>query len=376
MSCSGTDGSGQLGTGQGGGKLVPTRVAGTWNLVAVGDGSVCARDLAGAVWCWGENGFGQVGDGTIDPKQKPEFVVAGAVDGALAVGSDHACARTEANPNAQISCWGSNSLGELGTGTAGYRELTPQAVINQINPVMLTAGTHTCALTPGEVLNCWGSNRNGQIASPTDTSPHSTPIYLPATWGMIAAGNAHTCGLRTSIPGNLECWGDNRRGQRGSSVMPGPAPVMGGIKTVVLGDDHSCAITTADRLHCWGANTEGQVGDDSLTDRAMPRPIGTAFWQDLALGRRHTCGLQFGGPDGGSLWCWGDNGHGQFGNGTRVDAKAPTRIGSELWTDIAAGGDETCATKIDGSLWCWGANAAGQIGDGTAWTLELVRIAP
>ncbi|MBA3457403.1 MAG: hypothetical protein H0T42_30260, partial [Deltaproteobacteria bacterium] len=181
--CAGTDGAGQLGSGTGGSKVAHTQVPGTWRNVAVGSRSVCARDQDGAVWCWGANNAGQLGDGTYVAKQRPEYIVTGVVDRPLALGTDHTCAQTEgADP--VIRCWGLNGAGQLGNGTSSNSDPSVKRVTTLSHPLQLAAGTHTCAVTTGDILNCWGSNSKGQLGfmpPPDPRTPYPNPVLLPAT---------------------------------------------------------------------------------------------------------------------------------------------------------------------------------------------------
>lgn len=369
--CAGSNGAGQLGDGTGGGKPAPVQVAGAWELVDVGGSTACARDTTGALQCWGHNSDGELADTTVQPRHRPQFVIANALE--FAVGSGHACAETPAG-NGTVYCWGKNHRRQLGTGTASDRELSVVAS-GFTNPIALVAGTHTCASAASGSLFCWGSNSHGQLGLAADDFSHPLSPMMPSVGvfsSRTAAGLAHTCDILSSD--DLQCWGDNQFGQRGTvAAGTGPLPVAGGIRAISLGDNHSCAITTSAGLACWGANSQGQVGDAGTTDRATPRPIGVASWKSIALGRSHSCGRQL--DD--SLWCWGDNARGQLGDGTRTDRGVPTRIGTATdWSFVAAGGDETCALKADQTLWCWGANVSGQIGDGSAWTPTFVRVEP
>jgi len=375
--CAGSDGSGQLGSGTGGARLAPTQVDGTWSTVDVGDHSVCARDAVGAVHCWGLNADGQLADGTIHPQQRPQFVVDGAIDGALAVGQFHACAATGTSPSV-VSCWGLNDLGQVGAGPGADPEVVEVTPTSIMAPREIAAGSHTCAITFGSGrLSCWGPNDKGQLGTTPDQISHPLPEPEPAMndWRAISAGPEHTCGIR-GTSNSVYCWGSDRSGQLGHDMGPGPALVSNMMAAVELGGSHTCAIMTDDQMRCWGANADGQLGDRTTALAQLPRPIGGAtqlFWERFALGSNHTCGVTF----GHELYCWGDNAWGQLGDGTRIDRNEPTRIGDAVdWDFVAAGGNETCARKTDGSLWCWGDNAFGQIGNGSAWSPTFVAVLP
>ncbi len=197
-----------------------------------------------------------------------------------------------------------------------------------------------------------------------------------------------------------------------------------GVVAIAAGYGHSCAIVRGGELYCWGSNARGELGDPSFSDNALvPRRIGTdSDWTDIAVGGRYFGGGPIGfscGIRGGELYCWGKNENGELGNGTMVDADAPTpvgtgtdwfrvvgswahahglrgagelwswgegvanglgndmdqpspmRVGTALWREVSAGTDHGCGIQMDGSLWCWGNGLNGALALGTGRTYEL-----
>ena len=122
---------------------------------------------------------------------------------------------------------------------------------------------------------------------------------------------------------------------------------------------HRLALKKGDRLYAWGDNSHGNLGDGTTTDRTMPAFIGTDY-SVIAAGPSHSLALK----SDGSLWAWGNNSHGQLGDGTNTDQLEPIFIGSG-YKAISAGSLHSLALKNDGSLWAWGYNSQGQLGDGT-----------
>ena len=125
----------------------------------------------------------------------------------------------------------------------------------------------------------------------------------------------------------------------------------------------SLSVRSDGSLWGWGRNHHGQLGDGTDIDRRVPTRIGTASdWQAVAAVIHHSLALK----TDGSLWAWGDNEYGQLGDGTDIDRRVPTRIGTASdWQVVAAGHHHSLALKTDGSLWTWGRNQYGQLGDGT-----------
>jgi alpha-tubulin suppressor-like RCC1 family protein len=115
-------------------------------------------------------------------------------------------------------------------------------------------------------------------------------------------------------------------------------------------------------LWAWGANPEGQFGNNSSVSNGIPAQIGSNDWRIVAAGFLHTVALK----NDGSLWTWGGGSGGQLGYTTNLSVNPPTQIGSDHdWKAVDAGSVHTVALKNDGTLWTWGNNFAGQLGDGS-----------
>ena len=117
-------------------------------------------------------------------------------------------------------------------------------------------------------------------------------------------------------------------------------------------------------IYAWGANHFGQFGNGTTipSTSPVPGPAGTG-WTQVAAGGAHACGVRI----DGTLWCWGWNNDGQLGNGTATDSSVPVQeaTGATDWTQVAAGSRHSCGIRGTGTLWCWGWNAYGELGDGT-----------
>ena len=179
------------------------------------------------------------------------------------------------------------------------------------------------------------------------------------------AGWNHTCGLTAS--GRLHCWGLNASGQLGDGSQVDrltPTQVSGTFQALATGAEHTCGISE-NALLCWGDNAAGQLGIGSAAGhhpfpqpvRGLPSPP-----RALAAGAVHTCALLAGGV----AYCWGQNLHGQLGDGTTENSPIPVQVsGAERFVSLHAGGAVTCGFTGDGREYCWGMNQGGQLGDGT-----------
>ncbi len=373
VQCWGCNFSGQLGDGTTTNRCTPVAVSGLASgvvAVAAGGSHTCALTSAGGVQCWGNNWYGQLGDGTTTHRSTP-VAVSGLASGVVAVaaGGWHTCALTSAGG---VQCWGFNWYGQLGDGMTTHRS-TPVAVSGLASGVaaVTAGGEHTCALTSAGGVQCWGYNLYGQLGDGTETNRY-TPVAvsgLASGVAAVAAGDGHTCAVTSA--GGVQCWGRNYYGQLGDGTWtnhPTPVAVVGlasGVAAVAAGEEHTCAVTSAGGVQCWGCNFSGQLGDGTTTNRCTPVAVSglASGVVAVAAGGSHTCAL----TSAGGVLCWGDNVYGQLGDGTTTHRSTPVAV-SGLASGVlavAAGRHHTCALTSAGGVQCWGDNGYGQLGDGT-----------
>lgn len=342
----------------------------------------CANE-GGVLYCWGQNGDGQIGDGT-QRNASSRHAVMGLGDLAdlatVGLGQFTTCA---CRRDGTAWCWGRNLEGELGTGAASATSTRPVQVPGITDCVQITGGAnHTCARHADGTVSCWGSNASGQLgqlpSNVTTTCTQSSGAKVPCLTSPaqvpnlsnvadVGAGEQHTCVRKTDR--TVACWGDNARGQLGdgtTTARAAPAAVIGlgtDIVELAVGRFFSCARHATGKVSCWGGNGSGQVGDGTTVDAIRPADLaGFNDVRQLGLGRDHGCLLR----DGATVWCWGGNAFGQLGNATNDGSLTPVRVtGLGGIQTIAVGSVHSCARSTTGQVSCWGENVVNELGDGT-----------
>ena len=378
----------------------------TFRQVVAGDAHSCGLTTAGAAYCWGDNSSGQLG---IDPEAagtactggwcgRPVPVAGRQAFRQLSARDGHTCGVTT---NDRLYCWGDNRFGMLGDGTTTGRRrptrIAPELSFRQVS----TGNLHTCAVTTGGAAYCWGHNQAGALGTGL-LGQTITPVRVARNllFGQVSAGYQFTCGVTTDH--RPFCWGLNADGQLGIGSNGGPEQcftgdgsqacatrptrVAGGhgMREVTTGDGYACGVTTADVALCWGTNADGQLGwggtdGPELCWEIVPcslrpaRVAGGLSFRQISAGNHHTCGV----TAEWAAYCWGQDYAGALGTGAYTGEECPTdpspcgaaplRVkGDRLYRQVGPGSRfHTCAVTLAGRAFCWGDNSSGQLGDGT-----------
>jgi alpha-tubulin suppressor-like RCC1 family protein len=356
-------------------QVTPSAVVGLTDTVAVSVSRVhtCVLKANGAIACWGNNTDGQVGDGSVGGVKLVAVTAQGGGTGLLtdvvklSASYSHTCALKK---DKTVTCWGDNKYGQLGDGTTTTRIISA-AVTGLTDVAALTVGWgHTCALKIDGSVVCWGYNGNGQLGNGIETQYQTIPTAVIGLTGAVAqlsAGNSHTCALQTN--GSVFCWGSGpANGTWQNQTTPTAVIGLTGTATqLIAGYDHTCAVLETDgSVACWG--NIGLLGSGTPQSQSTPTVvIGLAgAVTQLSAGYAHTCAVL---KKDGSVVCWGYNYNGQLGNGSTTQSFAPTPvIGlTDAVTQLSTNWTHTCAVlKTDGSLVCWGQNDYGQLGGSPA----------
>jgi alpha-tubulin suppressor-like RCC1 family protein len=323
----------------------------------------CALLSTGGVRCWGDNEKGQLGNNTQEPSTVPvdaQGLAAAAVGVGAGVG--HSCALMEGGG---VKCWGDNYYGQIGDGTNLWKFVPTDVIGLAGSAVGLSLGEeYSCALMAEGGAMCWGDNRYGQLGDGTTTAQTAPVAVQGLSEGAadLAAGNSHTCAVMRA--GSVRCWGDGT--VTGSTVAVDTAGLADAAAAVAAGNGHTCALLRDGGVQCWGYNAGGQLGIGTTDDSLVPVSVtGLASAASaVTAGYWHTCALLV----TGAVACWGMNDSGQLGPAASTPMNlVPVEVSGlpSAAVALAAGGSFTCAITSEGALLCWGDNASGQLGNGT-----------
>ncbi|HWU21219.1 MAG TPA: cutinase family protein, partial [Nocardioides sp.] len=270
--CWGLNNYGQTGRPASKAVLSPQRIGtgSDWRQVAVGWSHACAVRATGQLYCWGQNLRGQLGLGTTGAAHAtPAVVGVGRSWVSVVAAGWHTCGIRR---NGSAWCWGDNTFGALGDGTT-QRRTRPAEVAGGTHWLSLSASWNdTCGVDPAGGMYCWGRNWNGELGDGT-TRASSVPVRIGAArlWLTVAAGEGGACAL--DIDGNPWCWGSNRYGQTGTSgpaTLAPTAPAAPDDQSQISGAWFShCSVQVS--VSCWGDPSLGQLGSAPVQSRTAPR---------------------------------------------------------------------------------------------------------
>jgi alpha-tubulin suppressor-like RCC1 family protein len=354
---------------------LPTRAL----AISSGAGSSYALLSDGRLWAWGQNSFGELGDGTTVGRATPGPVL--ELQNVLSVaGSGHHILAIDRQGIPWT--WGANAFGQLGSDDdldndsdlpplPGSDITTPERIIGLSRVARIAGGAqHSLALDLDGVVWSWGGGYHGQLGDGTFLN-RITPLPLTNLTGAvrIAAGGWHSLVLKQD--GTVWSWGRNDSGQLGdgglvSQAVPVRVGGLGQIVDIAAGLTHSLALGADGSVWAWGGNKHGQLGENGLSDRNTPGRVGGLSGDRvvaLAAGGWHSLALK----SDGSVWTWGRGDFGQLGNGVGASQSEPQPVLTVSGAAAVAGGrTHSMALKADGTVWCWGNNEYGQLGDGEA----------
>ncbi|MBS1963657.1 MAG: hypothetical protein JST04_15690 [Bdellovibrionales bacterium] len=422
-------GGGYVGNGSFSGSIVPAyvKIDGATDLtgvaqIAMGYNTSCAVLTDGSMRCWGDNSFGQFGNGSTLSDDYATGIPTGITAAAFAnPGFLSTCALLQ---NGSVKCWGDNGIGELGTGNLSS-SLTPVAVGGITSAISLTgyadrcviendrtkcwgpAGGHhgdfgtedvvpaqaypgvanavqvettesgECARLANGAVQCFGWTGNqGELGPVNQPGYATTPETIAGITTAIQIATAEHTACALLANGTIKCWGAGDVGQRGDNdiSMNFNVTTVSGIANatqITGGRAYFCARLADATAKCWGKNDVGQLGTGDTVDQLVPFTVPLSDIASIYASHRggqHTCAVL----TDGTARCWGKNTNGKLGDGTQTDRPAPALVvGLRNVVGMALGLNHTCALISDGTLSCWGANGRGQLGDGTTTGHDL-----
>jgi len=324
-----------------------------------GDFHTCGVTSDGKGYCWGENVWGELGNGAVGGSRlQPSPVAGGLTWTRIEAASIGTCGLTT---DGTAYCWGANNVNQLGDGLSFAQEPqrgTPGPVLTSVHFTQLANFNGApCALDASSTAWCWGWNDNSRLGA-GNVAPLAPIVGLGGnTWRFLAEGQNDNCGVTTA--GVARCFGVI------DGQVVGASPVY---TSMTVGHFHACGLDAAGSAWCSGANDQGQFGNGttstSVHPAAVPAASGMTF-VSIASGLNSVCGL----TPSGDIYCWGNNDHGELGNATMTSSTVPVKVsGSLTYTSLARGYFHFCATGTDAGVYCWGNNQFGQLGDGTTQT--------
>ena len=337
----------------------------------IGQGHIVTIKSDGTLWGWGYSGYGQLGSvslSNVSPLQlSPDSNWIKIFNGY----NNFFILKN----NGSLWGVGQGDYGLLGNGSTTQTNTTLQQIGTATNWQKISASTDmTIGLKTDGTIWGWGQNDQYEMGNNTCCANQLTPIQIGSAnhWVDIETSRgASVFALKND--GTIWGWGLNLGGLLAdNTVMARSVPTQLNTDTdwasIHVGAAHILALKTNGTLWSWGGGEYGQTGDGLSPSlyRSYPRQVGTDTWSKVFAGWKVSFGIK---PDG-TLWAWGRNDVGQLGIGNTTNQFSPVQVGTDTdWVDVVSGGagnDQfTIATKSDGTVWAWGDNQGGQYGNGT-----------
>jgi alpha-tubulin suppressor-like RCC1 family protein len=368
VECWGDETAGEIGNGTQGSTQGPTQTQNSpatvvqsggevWvshaTAVAVGRGNdnglegdhSCALVPTGGIDCWGDNQYGELGDGSTTNSSTPVPVAGISNATAVSSGDRQSCALLSTG---QIECWGL-----LSSAPAPVQRITNATAI-------AITDTHSCALLSTKHVECWGEDGLGQLGNGLGEhlvgaaqmfvrySPTEVPGISNAT--QVAVGGNSSCARLAT--GRIECWGSNYDGELGlgngtatgpqtcgilaakgpCSTKPAPVAGISSALSISLSANHSCAVLSSHGVDCWGFNKQGSLGIGTQAGSqtcpggdpcsTTPTPVvGITSAVAVSAGDSYSCAIL----SSGLIKCWGYNNYGQLGDGSTTNSSTPVQ---------------------------------------------------
>jgi alpha-tubulin suppressor-like RCC1 family protein len=414
----GTNNLGNLGDGTTVGKTLPTvqnavtqlsspvqiGSASNYTQISAGNSFYGAIDSTGALYTWGINTSGQLGQAT--PANNTRLIPSRLRDALsndntsswtlVSAGNNHALAITV---DGKLFAWGNNASSQLGDDTVVSKSIAVQIGLSYAGAAITSwryasaGNAHSLAIDNNYNFYGWGLNNAGQIGVVTEAY----------SWKQVSTGSTnYAAAIRQDD--TLWIWGFGTSGQLGlgdTINRSSPTQIAGSwsqISTTLSSVGITAGISDDSKLYMWGNNAFWSLGTGDSINRSSPTLIGNSSWSQVSVGWYHTLAIDAQGRlfgwglgtalnsstapfswttvsentssvtairNDGLLFTWGLNSSGQLGNGTTINQSSPVQIGTSSWLTVSSGGDHMLGITSDYRLFAWGGNGGYQLGDTT-----------
>jgi uncharacterized protein YjdB len=348
----------------------PVTVVFALTSISSGQDHNCGLTADGTAYCWGANSVGQVGDGTTTNRNIGTPVAGGLHFAFVTAGLIESCGGILGSGT--VDCWGGNGSGQAGDGTMTQHTVPTPAVGGLALTSITIQDALACGNTAAGVVYCWGTSAGVVLASAPSGSLVPLMVTSPAPLFLHpgGAGSSNVCG--TSATSIAYCWGANQGGGVGNGTLtfnqftPMPVSTPLTFTRTFASIFFSCGVTTGNGAYCWGRNSGGSAGafgNGTATDILTPTPVsGGLTFTDIVATAYSSCGL----ATDGTVYCWGQNPFGVLGDGTTTAHNVPMAVSGNLkFSAISAGTSHVCALTVAGLPYCWGDNSNGALGTGS-----------
>lgn len=317
--CWGSNAKGQLGDGTVVERNAPVQVGGITSAVALalGDAHTCVLLSDATVRCWGFNGSGQLGDGTTTDRHSPVAVtgLTGVSEIGASIGANHTCARL----GGFVKCWGDNTYGQLGDGTTTNRsspvdvEKSAGVRFSGVDGLAI-GGLHSALIASGFVY-CWGFDGLNDCGDGAFTTSIPYPKVVIGGQATVASGEVSSCS--TDSGGNVHCWG-MQPDASGNDGTPAAVAAFSGATAISIGNDDRCARFASGIVKCAG----GYPGNGTTgSGNTVITVSGVSSASGVARGGDAVCVLVNGG-----IQCWGPNSFGAVGDNSTTARTTPVAV--------------------------------------------------
>ncbi len=337
-----------------------------WAKISAGSIHTLAIKNDGTLWAWGNNAFGQLGNGTTTNRTFP--VQVGTDNNWSSVYASSGSYSLAVKSNGTLWAWGQNWFGQLGNGTNTDAAVPVQVGTDNDWLIVSPGHEYVLATKTNKTLWAWGINNVAQLGNGSYVNSNSpAQIGTDNDWTLVDASFETSMALKAN--GSIWAWGNNFNGIFGngttgtSSNVPVQVSTTNDWSTFSV-SSHVMAKKNDGSLWAWGYNADGQLGDGTTTEKLSPVQIGTGTdWDTVIASGNFTLALK----NDATLWHWGNNTFGQYGNGTWFPTSlVPLQNPSYTdWETISVNDATAFGIRTGSALWGWGAGSFGNIGNGT-----------